>query len=164
MAALVIPDEKLLILPHETYFRVAQNATGHHPWPVLPSRADGAHMPELFCFSLWCEKIWTCACWLQWSRFGSRDVTTPTACVGWQKQSEMFVFISSPSFSLDCGKKWKVVFVLSECHAETSWTTIVAQRSIACRLIERSWVRIPTGAGLLSFSFLRGGLSLIRSI
>ena len=106
MAALVIPDEKLLTLPHETYFWV------DHPWPVLPSRADGAHMPELFCFSLWCEKIWTCACWLQWSRFGSRDVTTPTACVGWQKQSEMFVFISSRSFSLDCGKKMKSCFCL----------------------------------------------------
>ena len=151
MAALVIPDEKLLILPHETYFRV------DHPWPVLPSRADGAHMPELFCFSFWCEKIWTCACWLQWSRFGCRGTMVVTSwlrrLVWVDKNSRRCLFLFRAEVFLSIvAKKWKVVFVLSECHAETSWTAIVARWLSECRLIKRSWVRIQSGFFLfLSF-------------
>ena len=40
--ALLIPDEKCLVLQHEHLSLSSKNAAGYHPGPVAPSAADPA--------------------------------------------------------------------------------------------------------------------------
>jgi len=40
--ALLIPDEKCLVLQHENFSLSSKNAVGYHPGPVAPSAADPA--------------------------------------------------------------------------------------------------------------------------
>ena len=42
--ALLIPDEKCLVLQHKTCPQVAKNAAGYHLGPVAPSAADPAQL------------------------------------------------------------------------------------------------------------------------
>ena len=40
--AVLVPDEKSLVLLVKIFFLLVQYATGYHPWPVAPPTADGA--------------------------------------------------------------------------------------------------------------------------
>ena len=56
--AVLIPDEKSLVLLIKKIFWLVQDAAGYHPGPVAPPRTDGASLGNYFynnrATKLWC--------------------------------------------------------------------------------------------------------------
>ena len=53
--AVIIPDEKCLILLIKKYCWLVQYAAGYHPGPVAPPKTDGASLAAFLCSFKWEE-------------------------------------------------------------------------------------------------------------